>query len=90
MAFFDSHRQQSVAPAGSQMDQRQMQAMAQRELDDFGKNINQYIERSGIDFPKEIRGNVPAMCRWMIENGKVQAQNMRFAQPLINRLFSHR
>ena len=88
MAFFDSH--QGAAPAAPQMDQRQMQAMAQRELDDFGKNIDRYIDKSGIDFPPEIRGNVPAMCRWMIENRRVPAQNMRIAQPLINRLFGRR
>lgn len=73
-----------------QMSQAQMQAIANEQLQEFGNNVDRYIEQSGINFPREIRGNIPAMCQWMIQNGKVPERNLRIAQPLINRLFPRR
>lgn len=87
MGFFNGQAQQ---PAGQQMSRQQMQAIADQQLQAFGQNLDANIRRSGIQFPPEIRGNVPAMCKWMLESGKVPEDRLRIAQPLINRLFGRR
>ena len=87
VGFFNGESRQ---PSGQQMSQAQMQAIANERLQEFGNNVDRYIEKSGIQFPREIRGNIPAMCQWMIQNGKVPERNLRIAQPLINRLFPRR
>ena len=84
MGFFGGNDRQQPP---RQMSQAQMQAIANEQLQEFGNNVDRYIEQSGINFPREIRGNIPAMCQWMIQNGKVPERNLRIAQPLINRLF---
>lgn len=91
MAFFNDHQAQAVKPGqGVQLDQRQMQQIAQHQLQDFGQNIDRYIDQSGIQFPQEIRGDIPAMCKWMLENNQVPNNRLRIAQPLINRLMGRR
>lgn len=91
MSFFNSEPAQTIQPGQTvPLDQRQMRQMAQRELQNFGQNIDTYIDKSGIQFPQEIRGNIPAMCRWMLENNKVPEDRLRIAQPLINRLMGRR
>ena len=87
MGFFGGNDRQQPP---RQMSQAQMQAIANEQLQEFGNNVHRYIEQSGINFPREIRGNIPAMCQWMIQNGKVPERNLRIAQPLINRLFPRR
>lgn len=87
MGFFGGNDRQQPP---RQMSQAQMQAIANEQLQEFGNNVDRYIEQSGINFPCEIRGNIPAMCQWMIQNGKVPERNLRIAQPLINRLFPRR
>lgn len=72
------------------LNQQQMQAMAQQELDDFKNNMNAYIDKSGMDIPQNLRGDVPGMCRYLIQSGRVPAERMRFAQPLIDRLMGRR
>lgn len=87
MKFFGGNDRQQPP---RQMSQAQMQAIANEQLQEFGNNVDKYIEQSGINFPREIRGNIPAMCQWMIQNGKVPEKNLRIAQPLIDRLFQRR
>lgn len=87
MGFFGGNDRQQPP---RQMSQAQMQAIANEQLQEFGNNVDRYIEQSGINFPREIRGNIPAMCQWMIQSGKVPERNLRIAQPLINRLFQRR
>ena len=73
-----------------QMSQQQMQAIAQQQLEDFGNNMGSYIDRSGMNIPQEMRGNVPAMCRHLIQSGQVPQERLRIAQPLIDRLLGRR
>ena len=87
MSIFGQRQQPAQ---GQQMNQQQMQAMAQQELEDFGRNMGSYIDKSGINIPQEMRGDVPAMCRYLIQSGQVPQERMRIAQPLINRLMGRR
>ena len=85
MGIFNQRQQQP-----GQMNQQQMQTMARQELEDFGRNLDVNIEKSGMYIPQNLRGDLPSMCRYLINSGKVPAERMRFAQPLIDRLMGRR
>lgn len=89
MGFFD---RQTAAPAGQrgQMTEQEMQQAFLRDARGLKNDTARYIERAGVDIPKNLRGDPRAMAMHLIQSGQVPQQRLRMVQPLIDRMMGRR